>query len=91
MSPIVLLVAARQETGPARHDDDDSYGDVATYYRDFYAVLPCGRETGIVARLAHTRMEKHFGSDVEFARVVEVGAGEVCTSGSCATATTPTR
>ena len=68
-------MTARQETGPARPDDADSYGDVATYYRDFYADLPCGKETGSVARLAHTRMEKPFGSDVDFSRVVEVGAG----------------
>jgi phosphatidylethanolamine/phosphatidyl-N-methylethanolamine N-methyltransferase len=55
---------------------DARYGNIDVYYKEFYAQMPCGSESGCVAKLAHRFIERPYGPDVVHDYVLEVGAGD---------------
>ena len=57
-------------------DRDLRYGNVDVFYKDYYRLMPCSNQDGMVAKLAHNHMERPFGPDVVHDQVLEVGAGD---------------
>ncbi len=55
---------------PSMSTEPDRFGNPDVWYSDYYANMPCGKQEGVVAKLAHSAVEKSYPETAEFASVL---------------------